>query len=124
MTKDKKIEYEIAFRDIKRFNFNFEYNTVKAILILIEEYGLYYNGAEEESFYNIEASKTLSKILENYVALEHSDRKPGRWRVAYSAMPHEVEKALQAKALQVLERRRDRANERTKKAVEEINTKL
>ena len=27
MTKDKKIEYEIAFRDIKRFNFNFEYKS-------------------------------------------------------------------------------------------------
>ena len=125
MTHDQKIEYEMAIGCIKPINFDFEYKTVKAIRILIEEYNLYYNGADEELFHNIEASKTLSKILEDYVVLEYVDsgRKRG-YRVAYSTMPERIEKALQQKAQQVLDRRNAKAVERNNKMLEEINSTL
>jgi hypothetical protein len=125
MTRDEKIEYEMAISCIKPINFDFEYKTVKAIRILIEEYRLYYNGADEKDFHNIEASKTLSKVLERYVVLEHIDTGRNRgYRVAYSTMPERIEKALQQKAQQVLDRRNAKAVERNNKMLEEINSTL
>lgn len=125
MTYDQRNNYEGAISGIKRINFDFEYKTVKAIRILIEEYNLYYNGADEELFHNIEASKTLSKILEDYVVLEYVDsgRKRG-YQIAYSTMPKRIEKALQQKAQEVLDRRNAKVVERNDKMLEEINSTL
>lgn len=123
MTFDEMRDYELALKKFKKFGSNYK-KVVKPLLVLIDEYELYYNGAEKDNknYKNPEASKLLSKILERYFTIKRDDKR-GPYISSYY-IPDEIVERLQHKAGEVLQRREEEERKKIEKEVAQINTFL
>lgn len=123
MTFDQMRDYEFALKKFKKFGSNYK-KVVKPLLILIDEYELYYNKAEKDNknYKNPEASKLLSNILERYFTIKRDD-KHGPYISSYD-IPDEIVERLQQKAREVLQRREEEREKKLKEELTQINTWL
>ena len=123
MTHDKAIDYDIALKRESKKRLSPYHKQARALLILIDEYDLYYDGVDTKYYCkNIEVSKYLSDLLERRVCLIR-DEKRGI-KIASSGITLEIEKALIQKAQQVLQKRQERYENRVIADLDKINTLL
>lgn len=127
MTRENANNYKKAINDAIERETGYS-KTCKALKILINEYGLYYDEKNESEYKNPTASKLLSKLLEDYVVIgeyvEGKIFKTRKIQITHFIMPDEICKSLEQKADKLIQCQKDEINKKIEEEVNDINTIL
>ena len=122
MTREDENRYIEAIN--RSINDGMRVGVLRALKLLIEEYGLYYDEKPVEEYKDIKASKFLSKLLKDYIILGDYTSGKGLLKtrgtqITHFLMPDEICEALIQKLKSIEQREKAK---RQAKIEEEVNT--
>ena len=128
MTREDANRYiEAINRDIRAEGYR--HQTMKALQLLIEEYGLYYDEKPVEEYKDIKASRFLSELLEKYIGIGEYTEGKGLFKtrgteIKYFIMPDEICEALRQKLKSIEQRKKEGRQAKIEEEVNNINNLL